>query len=260
MVCVCGMQFASDDGVGDGGVESGPEGARLHAQEQEEALVTLYRAMHTLHHMLQVRGYDVMSVGNVSVSCAEEVAANIERFKPSARARRAEEVHELIMEAQTPATCVKYSTAWAQNIAPGTKLAVFVISQGNVDAMRELQHAMAIRGATSAIIISRKALTAFSKRFLLAATTPGITLQHFKYEELQASVVRHALVRPHMPLDAAMAAAVRRRFAGGKLSRLRLTDPVVRFLGLTAGVIVMVREAFGRQHAFTTFYEVKDVS
>ena len=257
------MQFVTDESAGDvggGGVESGPEGARLHAQEQEEALVTLYRAMLTLHHMLQVRGFEMTAVGNMPVADTADILANIERYKPIARARRAEDVHELIMEAQTPAETVKYSTAWAQDTAPGTKLAVFVISQGNVDAMRELQHAMAIRGATIAIIISRKALTAFSKRFLLAATTPGVTLQHFKYEELQAPVVRHALVRPHMPLNAPMAAAVRKRFAGGKLSRLRLTDPVVRFLGLSAGVIVMVREAFGRQHAFTTFFEVKDVS
>jgi DNA-directed RNA polymerase subunit H (RpoH/RPB5) len=256
------MQPVADDG-GDANlasVESGPEGARMHAQEQEESRVTLFRAMHTLHHMLCTRGFRMTAVGNVPVACAADVQLNIDRYKSSVRARRAEEVHELLMEACAPDAPAQYSAVWAQAIPPGTKLAVFVISQGNVDAMRELQHAMAARGMSIAVIISRKALTAFSKRFLLSAAAPGLTLQHFRYEELQAAVVRHALVQPHLPLNAKMAERVRARFARGKLSRLRLSDPVVRFLGLPAGVIVMVREAFGRQQAFTTFFEVKDVA
>ena len=111
-----------------------------------------------------------------------------------------------------------------------------------------------------AIILSRKALTPFSKRFLQTVAPGALApIQHFTYADMQAAIVDHELVPLHVPLDAAAAGRVRERFKAAKLSILLSHDPVARFLGFTPGMVIMVRETWGRDQGGLTFFEVNDV-
>jgi len=243
------------------GADVVPQGALAQAQEKEQARVTLFRALKTLVRLLQCRGYQPTMVGPFQVLPGEDsVPWLLDQYRHADRATAAEESHEIVMEAVIPEDGpAKFSTAWAVDAKPGMKAIVVVIDQGNVDTMREINEAMTSMGVQTAIVLSRKDLTAYSKKFLVdEANTVGI-IQHFQYGELQAPIIDHSMVPAHLPLNAEMAARVRARYSGGHFPRLMMFDPMVRFLGLPLGSLVAVREVFGRDQAIMTYFEVSDI-
>jgi DNA-directed RNA polymerase subunit H (RpoH/RPB5) len=241
-----------------GGNESGfvPQGALAQAQEQEEARVTLHRALRTGARMLDVRGYSVTAVAGHAVREHDEVLRGLQEYRSTARAAAAEKEHEIVMEAKVPASPKEYSTAWARDLPPNTKLAVVVIDQGNVDTMREITEAMHSRNKQSTILLSRKDLTAYSKKFLVDSKS---CIEYFQYAELQAAICDHSMVPRHVPLNSAQTHAVKSRYNGGRFPQLLSYDPMVRFLGLPLGSVVAVREIYGREQAAMTYFEVSDM-
>ena len=256
------MDCGADVGGGGGAAATGgadepfppaatPAGARLHAEKRERERVTLYRALRTACLMLQERGYALSRVGG-KVWPADP-AAGLEPFKSPARAQRAEDLQEVVLEGTVPASPVRYSAAWAAGLPPGTKVVVVVLGKGKVDAIRQVAAHLPDLGAASAVLLSSKPLTPQSRKEVGAAA-----LQHFLYSELQRAVTRHMWVPRHVPLDAAMEANLRARYPGAKLFRMWSTDPVARFLGFLPGQCVVVREVFGRDQPTLAFYEVAD--
>jgi DNA-directed RNA polymerase subunit H (RpoH/RPB5) len=234
-----------------------PPGALAQAQEQEEARVTMHRALRTIARLIAARGFDITVIGGVPVTTpgSTAVADQLEVFRSEARAVTAEEGHEVVMEAvvHTPAA---YTTAWANSWAPGTRLIVVVIDQGNMNTIQEITDGVAAMGVQTAILMSRKDLTAYSKKFL---TDTDSCIEYFQYADVQAAICDHSLVPKHMVLNASMAATVRGRYVGGKFPRLLSYDPMVRFLGLKLGAVVAVREVFGREQPEMTYFEVADI-
>ena len=240
--------------------DSLPSGARVHAQQQEEARVTLYRSLKTALRLLDARGYVIGSVGSRRVTSLDEARSLLGKYNDPDRVAAAEAAHEIVLVAHTPEPVPRPYTTVAAAGLPAHTIAVIVVDQGKVSTMREVQDAMRLCNFQMAILLSRKALTPFSRRYLLAPV-PGILapIQHFTYADTQAAIVDHELVPLHVPLDAAATARVQERFKAAKLSILRANDPVARFLGLTPGMVVMVRETWGRDQGGITFFQVKDV-
>jgi len=241
--------------------EALPHGALAQAQELERARVTLFRAIRTTARMLEVRGFEITMVGPVSVESGDRAAqaAAMAVYGSAERATTAERSREIVLEAAVPAVPERFTTAWADGTPPGSRVIVIVIDQGNVETIREVVEEMATMGARGAVLLSRKDLTSFSKKFLLE--TPACArIQHFQFVDLQAAICDHSLVPRHVPLDAVASARLRKRYVGGPFPRLLPRDPMVRFLGLGVGALVAVREAFGREQATLTYLEVSDAN
>lgn len=251
-----GARLETGDEDGSGAIaDAAPAAALALAQEQENARVTLYRCMRTVLRMLAVRGYVVTEVGGQHVNHADA----LEMYKSKARAEAAEDAREVIITAEVAASPPRFSTAWANALAPGTRLGVVAVGQGNVEAVRDVLDKMVSNRWQTVLLVSRMPLTAYSAKELAAKTPSGKASQHFKYVDLQAAIVDHCMVPRHAPLDASMAARVRSKFAGGQFPRLLASDSMVQFLGMPIGSIVSVREVFGREQPVTTHFEVSDV-
>jgi DNA-directed RNA polymerase subunit H (RpoH/RPB5) len=233
-----------------------PKGALAQAQEKEQARVTLYRTLKTIVRMLDARGYEIVMMGFTEVCSPSQVWEELEQYKSPERILAAETSHEIILEAAVKQTTRKFTTAWAQATPLEHKLIVICIDQGNVETMREVDDAMKQIEVQSAILISRRDLTAYSKKFLADGSNTRGSIQHFQYAELQASIIDHSMVPRHLPLTAALQARVQAKYRGGKFPRLLLSDPMVRFLGLTLGSMVAIREVYGREQAVLTYFEV----
>jgi DNA-directed RNA polymerase subunit H (RpoH/RPB5) len=250
------VEDASGLGAGDNTADAlsvANKGAFVKAQEYEKTRVTLYRALKTCVRIMELRGHEIVSVGNVRVTNMEQVHREVERFANPIRAQSAETASEIIMEAVVPPTSSYFTTAWATDMPAGRKTIVAVISSGNVDTIRDVEDAMKEFNAQACILLNRKELTSFSKKYL---NNVHGDIEHFTYAELQAAICDHSLVPKHLPLNAELAANVRRRYQGGIYPKLLARDPMVRFLGLPIGTLVAVRERFGREQASMTYFEV----
>jgi hypothetical protein len=251
-----GGRLETGDEDGSGAIaDAAPAAALALAQEQENARVTLYRCMRTVLRMLAVRGYVVTTIGGQSTNHEEA----LEAYKSKARAEAAEEGREVIITAEVATNPPRFSTAWANALAPGTRLGVVAVGQGNVEAVRDVLEKMVYHRWQTVLLVSRMPLTAYSAKELAVKTPAGKTSQHFKYVDLQAAIVDHCMVPRHAPLDATMAARVRAKFAGGQFPRLLTSDSMVQFLGMPVGSIISVREVFGREQPVTTHFEVSEV-
>ena len=232
-----------------------PSGALAQAQEQEEARVTLFRALRTVVRLITVRGFDITTVAGAAVTSLADTMEKLDTYRSAVRAASAEEGHEVVMEAVVH-TSAHYSTAWAKAWPPGTKLVVVVIDQGNMNTIQEITDAVTVMDVQTTILLSRKDLTAYSKKFLVDTAS---CIEYFQYAEMQAAICDHSLQPRHMVLNETMAAVARERYVGGKFPRLLSYDPMVRFLGLGLGAVVAVREVFGREQAEMTYFEVADI-
>jgi len=226
--------------------------------------VTLHRALHTVRKMVEDRGYVVRRVGTVvlplDAPSGEElrlgVDAAIDDFASLDRAALAESNLEVVLEAVVPPAPKPYTAVWALEAPADTKLVVVAAAMGNTDVVRDLWAAMEPLRAKHMILITRDVLTAPARRLLTESGSPRGRMQHFQYEDLQGAVGRHRLVPMHAPLRPEAAATVLKRYAPGKLHGLRPWDPMVKYLDLPHGTVVMLREVLGRQQATITFSQV----
>lgn len=243
-----------DDGIPDALVQ-GPAKALAAAADQEHARVTLGRAVKTLLHMLQVRGYSIVNVGGHNTRGLDPLGAAKEFDSPE-RATTAENEHEIIMEAEV-VDPQPYTTAWAQRIPTGSKVLVIITTKGNVGVMREVLRTMEEHSTQHVILVSRYALTPYSKKWI--SECKGSTIEFFLLSHLQGAIDRHRLTPKHILLNAEMAERVRQRYKNATFPKLLITDPMVQFLGLTPGVLVMVNERMGREQAVVSFFEVSEM-
>ena len=244
----------SDDGSGARGAKV--SGALLRARAQEQARVTLLRALQSAVLLAQARGFDVTHVSGVPVADAPQCKALLDQYGEPSRASLAEDCHEVAIIAEVPKTPRMFTPAWAYELPEGSKLAVVVASVANVDTVRRTGEVSKHLGFHTTILLTRDQLTPSAKKSLADAS-----LCHFRYEDLQASIASHVLVPMHRVLNAALTARVRAEFGSppdAKLCRLLLSDPMVGFLGLSCGTVVACVEKFGNQQASTTFFEVID--
>ncbi len=246
-----GKPNGDDNGNDGSGMTS--KGAFVKAQEYEKTRVTLFRALKTCVRIMELRGHEIVSVGNVRVTSMAGVHKEVERFRSTGRAQAAETASEIIMEAVVPPEPAKFTSAWANELSPGRKTIVAVISSGNVDTIRDVEEAMREFNAQACILLNRKELTSFSRKYLNSVWGD---IEHFTYAELQAAICDHSLVPRHLPLNKELASHVRQRYQAGIYPKLLSRDPMVRFLGLSVGTLVAVRERFGQQQACMTYFEV----
>jgi DNA-directed RNA polymerase I, II, and III subunit RPABC1 len=186
------------------------------------------------------------------------VTAALAVFADAARAAVAEGDNEVLIEAEVPAVAPPETTAAAH--AQPARLAVFMLSKNNVHTIRCVIGHLAAENRTHGIILTRAALTPFSRTLLAADAGPTCNpaVEHFLLSELQGCIANHVLVPRHVPLAPEERARVRERYRGAKLPRLDAGDPMARFLGLRCGDMVSVWEAFGREQPTHTVFEVCD--
>lgn len=247
----------ADADDGDFSPPQGPAKAIAAAQSQEYARVTLYRALVTILHMLELRGFtpriaaDIRLNGDGPERLRTAAVRAIESYAIPARAGIAEQEHHVLIEAEVMAPVERFTTAWSRGTAEGTKLVVLVVSDGSIDTVRGVQAMAEDDGVAHVLMLSRDPLTSYSMK-----TLPGTPIEHFLLSELQGDIARHCLVPVHRPLDATMARVVRDRYMCGILPRLLTSDVMVRYLGLAQGQLVLVVERFGREQAETRYFEV----
>jgi DNA-directed RNA polymerase subunit H (RpoH/RPB5) len=235
----------------------GPAKALEAAQNQEHARVTLGRAMKSLLHMLDVRGYTVTNVGGHKThEGGMDAATAAKDLESSERALMAEVEHEIIVEAEIMQHA-KFSTAWARGLPIGSKVFVVIITKGNVTVMREVMHSMEDSGSKHVILVSRFPLTPYSKKWI--AECKGMTIEFFLLESLQGIIDQHKLVPRHIPLDTAHAERVKLRYKAARFPKLLTSDPMVQYLGLLPGMIIMASECMGREQAAISFFEVSEM-
>lgn len=233
-----------------------PAKALAAAQDQEHARVTLGRAMTSLIHMLEVRGYAIRFVGNTEIADGVSPYDAAKEFDDSERARCAEADHEIILEGEVvdPAP---FTTAWAKDTPVGTKIIVVIITKGNVGVMREVLRSLEEHGTQHVILVSRFVLTPYSKKWI--NEYKEATVEFFTLMSLQGVIDRHKLVPKHTPLNASMMQRVKDRYKNARFPKLPTSDPMVQYLGLDAGMMVSVYERMGREQAAMSFFEVAEL-
>ena len=243
-----------DDTLPDAVVQ-GPSKALAAAQDQEHARVTLFRAVKSLLHMLDVRGYTVTFVGGHNTR-QKDPHLSAADFMDTERSAMAESEHEIIIEAEVvhPAP---YTTAWARDLPAGTQLQVIIITKGNVGVMREVLRAAEDTGTRHVILISRFPLTPYSKKWI--SECKSTVIDFFLLASLQGIVDRHKLVPRHVPLNKCLAARVRSRYKAASFPKLLLQDPMAHYLGLVPGMLVAINERMGREQATMSFFEVSEM-
>ena len=224
----------------------GPAKALAAANIQESARVTLYRAIKTVFVMLEARGFE----------CTSNTAGILREFESPKRAAEAEQLNEILFEAVVPQDVPMYTSAWALDLKPGTKMLVIITSVTNVGMMRDIVQSMTDEASQYAIVMHRNELTPFSRKFLTDLDPSTHIVEPFLMSALQAPINTSRLTPKHVPLNQKYAATVRKRYPTGHFPRLLTTDAMIRFLGLPKGTIVMIRECVGREQAMITFFEV----
>lgn len=237
------------------------------AQIQEQAYVTVGRALETVVHMLRSRGFTptmfATSAGFVPLNPpTHEQALTVVKaeFYSAERCHEAEAFNEILMEAQVLGRPDPYTTAHALGLPAGTRIMVAIISTGNVKVIRDIMDTMSKQDIQRAVILHRSPLTPYAKKFLTELNPAEVLIEPFLLSEVQKPIDRSNLVPKHIPLTPATASAVVARY--GKQDtypRLLTRDPMVRFLGLPKGTMVLVRECMYRTVASYTFFVVTDV-
>lgn len=233
----------------------GPAKALAAAQDQEHARVTLGRAMKSLLHMLEIRGYSVTFVGGHNTRHKDPYGA-AKDFENTERAYIAENEHEIIIEAEI-LSIEPYTSAWAQDTPVGSKVLVIVITKGNVGVMREVLRTMEENNTRHVILVSRFPLTPYSKKWI--SECKNSTIEFFLLASLQGVIDQHKLVPRHVPLNKELALKVRERYKNAKFPRLFTTDPMIQYLGLYPGTLIMVNERMGREQSVISFFEVSEM-
>jgi DNA-directed RNA polymerase subunit H (RpoH/RPB5) len=252
------------------GASSAPSRAAELASATEAQRATLGRAMHVLVRMLHCRGYTVTAAGGHAVCVGPgdtdpasvgnvALAAALAEFQDKARAAAAEAEDEVVLRGVvgTGACAPPPGTpAAAAGLPPGTSLAVVSISKGNAEGVRGVLAALreGPDPINTVVLVSRVPLTSFVHKFLAAQTKPAA--EYFHMTEVQGCVVDHHLVPRHVVLTDEQVAKVRRQYTAARFPELRTKDPVARFLGLTPGTTVFVRECWGRAPPHPTFFTV----
>jgi DNA-directed RNA polymerase subunit H (RpoH/RPB5) len=268
--------------------QQGPSQALAAASQLEHSLTTLHRACTTLQHMLALRGYAVTRAGELSFEAGgmlpplhAHVTAALSVFADPERAAMAETENEVLLEAEVPETPPPETTAAAH--VPDTdadavdaarttpRLAVFMLAKNNVHTIRCVLAHLAAEQRQHGIILTRTALTPYSRTLLSSVSTSssssssssgGVSapappvIEHFLLSELQGCIANHVLVPRHVPLTPAERARVRARYGDGKLLQLLTTDMMVRFLGLRRGDMVSIWETWGREQPIHSVFEV----
>ena len=243
-----------DDAAPDA-ASQGPSKALAAAQDQEHARVTLFRAVKSLLHMLQTRGYAVTFVGGHNTRQKDPLISAAD-FMDAERSAIAESEHEIIIEAEV-VDPLPYTTAWARGLPPGTQLQVIIITKGNVGVMREVLRAAEDTGTQHIILISRFPLTPYSKKWI--SECKSAVIEFFLLASLQGIVSRHKLVPRHIPLEKCLAERVRARYKAASFPKLLLQDPMAQYLGLVPGMLVAINERMGREQATMSFFEVSEM-
>jgi DNA-directed RNA polymerase subunit H (RpoH/RPB5) len=231
----------------------GPSKALAAAQDQEHARVTLGRAMKSLLHMMDVRGYVVKTIAGQS-TVGKDPAVVAKEYDVAEKAAEAETKHDIILEAEVvdPAP---YTSAWCRTLPAGTRVVVMIITKGNVEVMRGVLKAME-KKAQHVILISRSPLTAYSRKWISKCNT---VIEFFTLASLQGIIDQHKLVPRHVPLGEELAKVVRERYKDAKFPKLLMTDKMVQYMGLVPGMIVAINERMGREQATMTFFEVSEM-
>lgn len=232
----------------------GPSKALAAAQDQEHARVKLGRAMKSLLHMMDIRGYVVTSVAGQS-TVGKDPAVVAKEYDVDEKAAEAESKHEIILEAEV-VNPAPYTAAWCRKMPAGTRVVVMIITKGNVEVMRGVLKAMDLKKAQHVILISRSPLTAYSRKWISKCNT---TIEFFTLSSLQGVIDRHRLVPRHVPLSEELAKTVRERYKNARFPKLLMSDVMVQYLGLLPGMIVAINERMGREQACMTFFEVSDM-
>jgi DNA-directed RNA polymerase subunit H (RpoH/RPB5) len=254
------MDHEDDDDVLQEG--AAPAKALVAAQMQEHARVSLYRALKTALHIFYRRGFEPTQVGVEEVAGHKEALRAIAEYKDPARAAEAERIREIVLEGVVPDKPRRYTTAWASGYAPGTKIAVSVISGGNVQIMRSILTHFQTLGIAHALVLHRNELTPPARKFLADDVTGTRTcaVQNMSLYSLQAPIDKSRMSPPHIPMSEAMTAKLAKRFGPpDKFPKLLTTDAMVRFLGLAKGDVVMTLERVGSGAPEHRWYQVVEV-
>ncbi len=237
------------------------------AQIQEQAYVTVGRALETIVFMLNSRGFTptmfATSAGFVPLSppgCETALAAVKAEFHSIERCQEAERFNEILMEAEVIGRPSPHTTAHALGLAPGTKIMVAIISTGNVKVIRDITDTMQGMGIQRAIVLHRSPLTPYAKKFLTELNPFDGYIEPFLLSEVQKPIDRSNMVPKHIPLTEECARRVVARYGNKDMyPHLLVRDPMVRFLGLPKGTMVLVRECVYRTAATNTFFVVTEV-
>lgn len=256
-----------DVGFDDDEIVTAPAKALAVAQGQEGARVTLYRALDTILVMLDKRGFEPVQIGDTTVKSQAEAKTAIAHYKPKERAAEAERIHEILLEAEVPASPREGTTAYAQGLAPGTRLMAIIISNGNVSTMRDVIDTMKTEGTSHVLLLHRISLTPYSAKFIAELDPHYLRVDAFTLADLQRPKCNHKLTPRHVPITRRQGEQVKKRYASfttdgkpdARLFRLKTTDAMAKFLGLAANDIVAVLMCVGREQPVVEFYEVSNV-
>lgn len=254
------MDHEDDDDVLQEG--TAPAKALVAAQMQEHARVSLYTALKTTLHIFYRRGFVPTHVGVEEVGSHEEALEAIKEYKDPVRAAEAERIREIVLEGAVPEKPRQYTTAWASGYAAGTKIAVSVISGGNVQIMRSILSHFQSLGIAHAIVLHRNDLTPPARKFLTddVSGTRTCVVQSMSLYNLQAPIDKSRMTPPHIPMNAEMTAKLATRFGPpDKFPKLLTTDAMVRFLGLSKGDVVMTVERVGSGAPEHRWYQIVEV-
>lgn len=257
----------AEDGCGGEGCTV-PSKAADMAVASEEHRATLKRALLTLVKMTHARGFSVTTVAGYDVS--DTVGAQtgsmltgdaglqgiLAEFDDPARCSTAEDKEIIVVGRVARDGAREGSACAAQKLPPGAEMAVVCIAKGNVDVVRDVLQALKslLPHVATVVLVSKSRLTSYTRKVIGAMVSP--TVDFFHITDLQACVVEHSLVPPHVALTDTQEAAVRSVYKNAHFNRLPVRDPVVKFYGFQPGQALLVTETWGRRAPQHAFFEV----
>jgi DNA-directed RNA polymerase subunit H (RpoH/RPB5) len=124
-----------------------------------------------------------------------------------------------------------------------------------IKTLRNLKDECEQQKVHRAIVVNPDGLTPYALREEKTSASSGVALEIFKKSELAFNILRHRLVPTHTPLSAGEKAALLERLncRASALPNIRVTDPVVRYLGCPTGTVFRITRCFGSLEQETYF-------
>ncbi|EGD75692.1 polymerase II polypeptide E [Salpingoeca rosetta] len=111
-----------------------------------------------------------------------------------------------------------------------------------ISKVKEYLDKLTQQGINAGIIVAQAKLTPSASKAVRDAASAGITVQVFDITELIVNITRHELVPQHVVLSKEEKQALLQRYKlqEQQLPRMKVSDPVARYLGLKRGQVCKV--------------------
>eukprot|EP01095_Lingulamoeba_sp_RSL-Kostka_P013565 TRINITY_DN5653_c0_g1_i1.p1 TRINITY_DN5653_c0_g1~~TRINITY_DN5653_c0_g1_i1.p1 ORF type:complete len:205 (-),score=44.80 TRINITY_DN5653_c0_g1_i1:179-793(-) len=134
-------------------------------------------------------------------------------------------------------------------------VAALIKSSIGVDVIREAYHKLEDEQIEYGIIVGKEPLSPGAKKMVLDTLQSDHKIEFFQEEELILNITKHCLVPEHKVLSKKQKRQLLSKYklTADKLPKVKITDPVARYYGLSVGQVVKIRRESEKTGTYYTY-------